>query len=97
MIYSRMLFYKCNAEKVEKVANELNIKSNFKVIEAAVSNEDDFVKLPTDKIKEAFETLLFGKMIARKCTYPLVGVTPLNDADAKKISKNTPLERLDKL
>ena len=39
---------------------------------AGISNEDDFIKLSMNKIKEVFETLLFGKMIACKCAYPLL-------------------------
>lgn len=62
------------------VSNEDAMKEAFKQIDkldylvncAGISNEDDFIKLPMDKIKEVFETLLFGKMIACKCAYPLL-------------------------
>ena len=47
-------------------------KLDYLVNCAGISNEDDFVKLPMDKIKEVFETSLFGKMIACKCAYPLL-------------------------
>lgn len=62
------------------VSDENKMKEVFKDIDkldylvncAGISNEDDFIKLPMDKIKEVFETLLFGKMIACKCAYPLL-------------------------
>ena len=62
------------------VSSEEDMKRVFKDIKeldylincAGISNEDDFIKLPMDKIKEVFETLLFGKMIACKCAYPLL-------------------------
>ncbi len=59
------------------VSDEEAMKSTFANIEqidylincAGISNEDEFIKLPMDKIKEVFETLLFGKMIACKCAF----------------------------
>ena len=62
------------------VSNEDAMKEAFTGIDkldylvncAGISNEDDFVNLPMDKIKEVFEVLLFGKMIACKCAYPLL-------------------------
>ena len=62
------------------VSNEESMKEVFKQIDkldylinsAGISNEDEFIKLPMDKIKEVFDTLLFGKMIACKCSYPLL-------------------------
>ena len=62
------------------VSDEDAMKEVFKNIDkldylincAGISNEDDFIKLPMNKIKEVFETLLFGKMIACKCAYPLL-------------------------
>jgi len=62
------------------VSDESAMKDVFKGIDkldylvncAGISNEDEFIKLPMDKIKEVFETLLFGKMIACKCAYPLL-------------------------
>lgn len=62
------------------VSNEEKMKEVFQSIEkldclincAGISNEDAFIKLPMDKIKEVFETELFGKMIACKCAYPLL-------------------------
>lgn len=62
------------------VSNEDAMNEVFKGIDkldylincAGISNEDDFINLPMDKIKEVFETLLFGKMIACKCAYPLL-------------------------
>lgn len=62
------------------VSNEDAMKEAFTGIDkldylvncAGISNEDDFIKLPMDKIKEVFEVLLFGKMIACKCAYPLL-------------------------
>ena len=47
-------------------------KLDFLINCAGISNEDDFIKLPMNKIKEVFETLLFGKMIACKSAYPLL-------------------------
>ena len=62
------------------VSNEDDMKIVFEGIDkldylincAGISNEDDFINLPLDKIKEVFEVLLFGKMIACKCAYPLL-------------------------
>lgn len=62
------------------VSDEIAMQNVFKQINkldylincAGISNEDEFIKLPMDKIKEVFETLLFGKMIACKCAYPLL-------------------------
>lgn len=39
---------------------------------AGISNEDEIIKLPMDKVKEVFETLLFGKIIACRCAHPLL-------------------------
>ena len=39
---------------------------------AGISNEAEFVSLPMPKIKEVFDTLVFGKMIACKYAYPLL-------------------------
>ena len=57
--------------KMKEVFNDID-KLDYLVNCAGISNEDDFIKLPMDKIKEVFETLLFGKMIACKCAYPLL-------------------------
>lgn len=62
------------------VSDEGEMKKAFNLINgldylincAGISNEGDFVGLSMDKIKEVFETLLFGKMIACKCAYPLL-------------------------
>lgn len=56
---------------MEVFSNDIT-KVDFLINCAGISNEDDFIKLPMDKIKEVFETLLFGKMIACKCAYPLL-------------------------
>ena len=58
-------------EAMKKVFKNIN-KLDFLINVAGISNEDDFIKLPMDKIKEVFDTLLFGKMIACKCAYPLL-------------------------
>lgn len=39
---------------------------------AGMSNEADFVSLSMQKIREVFDVLVFGKMIACKCAYPLL-------------------------
>lgn len=57
--------------KMKEVFNDIE-KVDFLINCAGISNEDAFIKLPMDKIKEVFETLLFGKMIACKCAYPLL-------------------------
>lgn len=60
-----------NEEAMIEAFKEIN-ELDYLVNCAGISNEDDFIKLPMDKIKEVFETLLFGKMIACKCAYPLL-------------------------
>lgn len=60
-----------NEEAMKEVFTQIN-ELDYLVNCAGISNEDDFIKLPMDKIKEVFETLLFGKMIACKCAYPLL-------------------------
>ena len=57
-----------NMEEVFKQINKLDYLINC----AGLSNEDAFIKLPLDKIKEVFEVQLFGKMIACRCAYPLL-------------------------
>lgn len=60
-----------NEEEMINVFKEIN-SLDFLINCAGISNEDAFIKLPMNKIKEVFETLLFGKMIACKCAYPLL-------------------------
>ncbi len=60
-----------NEEAMKNIFMEIN-KLDYLINCAGISNEDDFIKLPMNKIKEVFETLLFGKMIACKCAYPLL-------------------------
>lgn len=60
-----------NEESMKEVFKEID-KLDYLINSAGISNEDEFIKLPMDKIKEVFDTLLFGKMIACKCAYPLL-------------------------
>lgn len=58
-------------DKMKEVFNKIE-KVDFLINCAGISNEDSFINLPMYKIKEVFETLLFGKMIACKCAYQLL-------------------------
>lgn len=60
-----------NEEKMKETFKQFN-KVDFLINCAGISYEDDFIKLPMNKIKAVFETLLFGKFIACKCAYSLL-------------------------
>lgn len=60
-----------NEDAIKNAFNNID-KLDFLINCAGISNEDDFIKLPMDKIKEVFDTLLFGKMITCKSAYPLL-------------------------
>ncbi len=60
-----------NEQEMKKAFAKID-KLDFLINVAGISNEDEFIKLSMDKIKEVFDVLLFGKMIACKCAYPLL-------------------------
>lgn len=62
------------------VSNEKDMIEVFKSIDkldflvncAGLSNEDKFINLTMNQIKEVFDVQLYGKMIACRCAYPLL-------------------------
>ena len=47
-------------------------KLDFLVNCAGLSNEEKFINLTMNQIKEVFDVQLYGKMIACRCAYPLL-------------------------
>lgn len=60
-----------NEEEMKQVFSQFDA-IDFLVNCAGISHEDEILNLPMDKVKDVFETLLFGKIISCRCAHPLL-------------------------